>query len=136
MMDIATGLTERHRPRVLIVENDPAVRRSMQLLLQGRGFDVKAYAVGEHLLVEAAREPPDCFIADYLLDGPDGIAVLQALRQQGWAGPAILISAFASRELSARAIDAGFTHVFEKPLRERALIECVSRLADRRDGGG
>ena len=66
-MDIATRSTN-HRPRVLIVENDPAVRRSMQLLLQGQGLDVKAYASGEQLLAEAAREPPDCFIADYLLD--------------------------------------------------------------------
>ena len=134
-MDVATGVTAG-RPRVLIVENDPAVRRSTQLLLQGRGFDVKAYATGEHVLVEAARQPPDCFIADYKLDGPDGIAVLQALHRQGWTGPAILISAFASPELNARAMAAGFTLVFEKPLRERALVESISRLAHQRDSGG
>ena len=133
-MDIATRSTNR-RSRVLIVENDPAVRRSMQLLLQGQGFDVKAYASGEHLLAEAAREAPDCFIADYLLDGADGIEVLHALRKQGWSGPAILVSAFASQDLSARASAAGFTQVFEKPLRERALVEAVSRLT-RRSGAG
>jgi len=133
-MDIATRSTN-HRPRVLIVENDPAVRRSMQLLLQGQGLDVKAYASGEQLLAEAAREPPDCFIADYLLDETDGIAVLHALHGQGWSGPAILVSAFASQDLSTRAREAGFTQVFEKPLRQRALLEAVSRLTRRSDAG-
>lgn len=134
-MDVATGVIDC-RPRVLIVENDPAVRRSTQLLLQGRGFDVKAYATGEHLLVEAARQPPDCFIADYLLDGLDGIEVLQELHRQGWDGPAVLISAFASPELTQRAVAAGFTLVFEKPLRERALVETISRLTHHRESGG
>jgi len=135
-MDMATRSIEGHRPRVLIVENDPGVRRSMQLLLQGQGLDVKAYAASEPLLADAALRPPDCFVADYLLDGPDGIAVLKALRHQGWEGPAILVSAFASEELSTQALDAGFTQVFEKPLRERALVDTVSRLARRRGGGG
>jgi FixJ family two-component response regulator len=134
-MDVATGVTDG-RPRVLIVENDPAVRRSTQLLLQGRGFDVKAYATGEHLLVEAARQPPDCFIADYLLDGADGIEVLQGLHRQGWDGPAVLISAFASPELTQRAVAAGFTLVFEKPLRERALVESIVRLTHHQGRGG
>lgn len=122
------------RPKVLIVENDPGVRRSMQLLLQGQGFDVKAYATGDNLLADAAAQPPDCFIADYRLDGTDGIAILRALRQQGWEGPAIMVSAFASNELSTRALEAGFARVFEKPLRERALVETVSRLAQRGNG--
>ena len=135
-MNVATASIAGVRPRVLIVENDAAVRRSMQLLLQGHGFDVKAYGASEQLLVDAARQSPDCFIADYRLDGPDGIAVLKAMREQGWQGPAILITGFPSEDLSSRATEAGFTCIFEKPLRERALVETVSRLAHRQDGGG
>lgn len=132
----SAAATSESRPKILIVENDPGVRRSMQLLLQGQGFDVKAYAMGENLLADAASQPPDCFIADYRLDGTDGIAVLQAMRAQGWDGPAIMVSAFASEELADRALEAGFVRVFEKPLRERALVQAVARLAQRRDGAG
>lgn len=131
-MDVATGFADR-RQRILIVENDPAVRRSTQMLLQGHGFDVKAYATGEHLLVEAARQPPDCLVADYLLDGADGIALLRTLRAQGWDGPAVLISAFASPAMTEEATKAGFARVFEKPLREGALVQCVTRLTGQRD---
>ena len=100
----------------------------MQLLLQAQGFDVRAYAAGPPLLADATARAPDCFIADYRLDGEDGISVLGALRETGWDGPAILISAFASDELSQHALEAGFTTVFEKPLREHALVDAVARL--------
>ncbi|OWQ90653.1 response regulator [Sphingopyxis witflariensis] len=115
-------------PSVLIVEDDPAVRRSLLLLLQGRGFAAKAWPEADPALAEAARAAPDCLIVDYRLEGRDGIAMLGSLRAQGWEGPAILISAYASEELSARAGEAGFALVLEKPLREHMLVDAVTRL--------
>lgn len=115
-------------PTVLIVEDDPAVRRSLLLLLQGRGFAANAWSSAGPALAEAARAAPDCLIADYRLESSDGIAMLGALRAQGWDGPAILILAYPSRELSARAREAGFALVLEKPLREHMLVDAVTRL--------
>lgn len=132
-MDVMDSVNLRRRPRVLIVEDDAGVRRSMQLLLQARGFDVRAFAAGPHLLADAALCSPDCLIADFRLHDGDGIAVLVALRSTGWTGPAILVSAFASRDLERDAHAAGFSTVFEKPLREHALIEAVTLLV-RADG--
>src|SRR4051794_17987563 len=54
------GTKAGHRPRVLIVENDAGVRRSMLLLLQARGFDVRAYPAGQPLLADVALQRPDC----------------------------------------------------------------------------
>jgi len=130
-MESTPGHVGSSRPRILIVEDDPAVRRSLLLLLQGRNFDVRAHATGPTLLADAARQAPDCVIADYVLEDGDGIAMLRALRRQGWDGPAILVSAFASEALALDAREVGFTQVFEKPLREGALIEAVSRLTRR-----
>lgn len=115
-------------PSVLIVEDDPAVRRSLLLLLQGRGFAAKAWSAADPALAEAARTAPDCLIVDYRLEGSDGIAMLASLRADGWQGPAILISAYGLTELGARATDAGFALILEKPLREHALIDAVTRL--------
>jgi FixJ family two-component response regulator len=114
-------------PTILIVEDDPAVRRSL-LLLQGRGFAAKAWPAADPALAEAARAAPDCLIVDYRLETSDGIAMLGALRAQCWDGPAILISAYPSAELSARAREAGFALVLEKPLREHMLVDAVTRL--------
>lgn len=130
-MDLVSGALGEQRPRILIIEDDAPVRRAMQLLLHAQGFEVRAHASGSTLLADAAREPPDCLVADYLLGDTNGIDLLHALRAQGWDGPAILVSAFASGGLKARALAAGFTQVFEKPLRERALVEVVARLVRR-----
>lgn len=115
-------------PRILIVEDDPAVRRSLLLLLKGRGFDAVAYPAAAQALVEAETSPPACLVTDFRLDGQDGIALHAAMRAGGWSGPAVLISAFGSKELADRARAAGFAAVFDKPLREHALVDTVRRL--------
>jgi FixJ family two-component response regulator len=123
-----TGAPGPGKPRVLIIDDDPAVRRSMQLLLQGQGFDVRSYASGEALLSEAGFGNPACLVADYRMEKLDGIALLSHLRGRGWLGPAVLVTGFPSGELSRRAVDSGYSVVFEKPLRERSLIEALWRL--------
>jgi FixJ family two-component response regulator len=129
-MDIAAShVTQRtQRERILLVEDDPAVRRSMQLLLQAQGFDVRAYANGITLLADETNDDAKCFVADYRMDDLNGIAVLTRLRERGWSGPAVLITAYATNDLSGAAIAAGFDVVLEKPLRKHALVEAVMRL--------
>jgi len=130
-MDALAGSSRPDRPRLQIVEDDPGVRRSMQLLFQGQGFDVRAYPSGEALLADRKSSDPACMIVDYKLGGLDGISLLQTLRERGWSGSAVLVTGFPTNDLAQRASDAGYAMLFEKPLRERSLIEAVRRLAMR-----
>jgi FixJ family two-component response regulator len=57
-----------------------------------------------------------------------GFDVLRGLRDLGWRGRALLITGFYSAELAARAHQAGFSDVVEKPLADSVLIEAVERL--------
>ena len=123
---IASQMQER--PRLLLVEDDAGVRRSVQLLFRARGFDVRAYAAGAALLADPTARDACCFIADYRLDETDGIDVLCRLRESGWSGPAVLITAFPSPDLTERALAHGFNQVLEKPFREHVLGETVARL--------
>lgn len=127
-MDAKSRGPSRDKSQVLIVEDDPGVRRSMQLLLQGQGFDVRAFGSAEALLADAAFGKSASLIADYKMQGLDGIRLLSQLREQGWHGQALLVTAFPSSQLSRQAIAAGFVAVFEKPLRERSLVEAIRRL--------
>ena len=127
-MEVGTRASGRDKSQVLIVEDDPAVRRSMQLLLQGQGFDVRAYGAAEALLADDAFEQSCCLIADYKMQGVDGIDLLSRLRERGWQGQAVLVTAFPSSQLAQQALAAGYTAVFEKPLRERSLVEAIRRL--------
>lgn len=116
------------RPRILLVEDDSAVRRSLQLLLQARGWDVRAHASGATMLEDPAWRQAACMVADYQLAGLDGFEVLARLRAKGWAGPAVLITAYPSAELTDRAAAGGFAQVIEKPFREGAVADAVARL--------
>jgi FixJ family two-component response regulator len=116
------------RPRLLLVEDDAGVRRSLQLLLHARGFEVRAYSAGAALLADPLADEAGCFVADYSMDDLDGLEVLARLRARGWCGPAVLITAFATADLREKALACGFDEVLEKPFREHVLGDTVVRL--------
>ncbi|WP_454887560.1 response regulator [Sphingomonas oryzagri] len=116
------------RPRILLAEDDAAVRRSLQLLLQARGYDVRAHASGKTLLEDPLGTEAACLVADLQLDEVDGFEILSRLRSRGWQGPAVLITAYPTPDLEERAASRGFGAVIEKPFREGALGDTIARL--------
>jgi FixJ family two-component response regulator len=119
------------RPRVLLVEDDAAVRRSLQLLLRGHGLDVRAYATARQALADPQARSAACLVVDLVMPEIDGIALLAALRAAGWNGPAILISGQLTPERFATAGQAGFVTILRKPFADESIVETVHRvLAD------
>lgn len=116
------------RPVVAIVEDDTAVRRSLQLLLRSHGFDVRAYASAQSASADPQVSAAACLIADLVMPQADGIELLAGLRSDGWTGPAILISAFMTDATIGRARDCGFAHMLSKPFAEGKLVEIVKDL--------
>jgi len=113
---------------VLLVEDDPAVRRSLQLVLQGSGFLVRSYATGAALLADPSAADADAIVADYRLPDSDGVCLLQDLRKAGFDGPAVLVTGFGSPALAVSAKAAGYARVLEKPLADRVLRETMAGL--------
>lgn len=110
---------------VVVLDDDPGSRRSMQLLLQGRGFRVRSFASPEKLIVDVQENDPACLVSDYRMEGFDGLEVLAALRAAGWRGKAILVTAFGTPSLAESARLSGFAAVLDKPFREYELINAV-----------
>jgi FixJ family two-component response regulator len=110
---------------VAIVDEDEAVRHSLQALLEAAGLSVDVFPNGEDFL--AARIDCDCAILDLHLPGLDGIATMRRLRDGGAAIPVILISARLDPGSRARAAHAGIAAVLEKPLQEETLLQCIGR---------
>lgn len=119
------------RPRVLLVEDDPAVRRALQLLLIGEGYDVRAYrsAIGLADDPEALRAA--CLVADLMMPEKDALQLLQDLRTAGWTGPAILISGHLNEARVAKAHSEGFQVALPKPIGENMLTRSVAQLIGR-----
>ncbi|MEG3165301.1 response regulator [Sphingomonas sp. PB2P19] len=116
------------RPRVVLIDDDAGVRRSLQLLLHWRGFDVRSFGTAAPVLSAHAADDTDVLITDYLLPDSDGIAVLETLRGRGWRGRAILITAFPSAALIERARASGFVALLEKPIQQHAVIATIGVL--------
>lgn len=130
-MTQALPIKHEGRARLLLVEDDPGVRRSLQLLLRGRGFEVRAYASGLALLADPTALGAVCLVADYRMPEIDGLLILRRLRELGWQGQALLITAFPSARLVDQAMAAGYSRVIEKPLVEAALVDAVQRAVAR-----
>lgn len=121
---------EPERPRVLLVEDDSAVRRSIQLILQARGYDVRAFSSGALALADPSAIEAACLVTDYRMAGMSGLDLLRGLRAVGWRRPAILITAHRADSIEdmARAL---FDEILEKPLLDRRLCACVDRATGR-----
>jgi len=118
----------QQKSTVLLVEDDPAVRRSLQLVLQGSGFVVRSFATGAALLADPKVGDAQAVVADYRLPDGDGVRLLQDLRKVGFSGQAILVTGFGSPELEVSARAAGYARVLEKPLADRVLREAMGGL--------
>jgi FixJ family two-component response regulator len=107
------------------VEDDASLRRSIQMLLQGRGFDVRAFAGADPMLLDERLDEAVCLVTDYRLGNRDGIELLLSLRARAWHGPAVLITAYSTEAVRSAAERAGFVEIIEKPFKEHVLVNTI-----------
>ncbi|MBW4331557.1 response regulator [Stakelama sp. CBK3Z-3] len=112
--------------QLLLIEDDAKVRRSLHLLLQSEGYEVRSFPGIGALLAESLARTAPYLVTDYRLSDGDGIGVLRALRGVGWQGRAVLITGFATEMLREAAMACGFHHIVEKPLRRHDLLRALS----------
>ena len=118
-------------PKLLLVDDDPAVRASLQFSLELEGFAVAMFDSGEAVAAAADLDDPACLVLDYRLPGIDGLSLLDRLRARGLACPCVLITTHPSRSVRARATDAGAV-LIEKPLLCDSLTAAIRRLIEAR----
>jgi two-component system, OmpR family, KDP operon response regulator KdpE len=117
--------------RILIVEDEPALLRALQINLRARGYEVATSAAGQDTLVEAARNPPQAVLLDLGLPDMDGTEVIRQLRS--WtAVPVIVLSGRAGSGDKIGALDAGADDYVIKPFSMEELMARL-RAALRRD---
>jgi two-component system, LuxR family, response regulator FixJ len=115
--------------KVLLVDDDPAIRASLTFSLELEGFDVEAFASAEAVADQAGLSTSNCLVVDYRLPGMDGLALLALLRGRGIPVPAVMITSNPPRRLRARALEAGID-IVEKPLLSDALAKAIRNLTD------
>ncbi|WP_328293571.1 response regulator transcription factor [Kineococcus sp. NBC_00420] len=116
--------------RVLVVEDEPGLRRTLDIHLSARGWDVSTAADGRTALTLAEREP-DVVLLDLGLPDMDGLEVLSRLRERGRT-PVVVLTARTSTADTVAALDAGADDYVTKPFSFEVLIARL-RAATRRD---
>ena len=119
------------RLTVSLVDEDPAVRRSLQLLLRSANYEVRAYAMAKALLGDPGALGSACLMTDWHMPSFDGIELLSQMRTRGWNAPAILMTSSKSAGSERLATDAGFHALLIKPLADRIVLETVRTVIDR-----
>ncbi len=117
------------RPAVLIVDDDPSVTTSLELLLGQHGYEPQVAGSCEQAMELASQHPFDLVLQDMnytrSTSGEEGLALLANL-QEGWPGlPVILITAWGSIELAVRGIRAGAADFITKPWNNQQLLSSV-----------
>jgi two-component system copper resistance phosphate regulon response regulator CusR len=112
-------------PRVLVVEDDRKILRSLERGLQAEGYEVDTAATGEAGYELATTQMFDCLVLDLNLPGRDGIQVLQDLRQAGKTLPVLILTARDAVEDRVIGLDAGSDDYLVKPF---AFAELLARL--------
>ncbi|MBI2755288.1 MAG: response regulator transcription factor [Chloroflexi bacterium] len=110
--------------RILVVDDEPQIRRALRLALRTRGYSVLEAATGEEALDLAAAELPDALILDLGLPDLDGVEVCQRLRE--WTRvPVVMLTVVDDDEAKVRALDAGADDYITKPF---SIPELLARL--------
>ncbi|HYL81708.1 MAG TPA: response regulator, partial [Candidatus Acidoferrum sp.] len=99
---------------VVLIEDEPQIRRFLRAALVGQGYRLFEAATGEAGLVEAATRQPDIVILDLGLPDVDGLEVIRRLRE--WTAiPIIILSARGQERDKIAALDAGADDYVSKP---------------------
>jgi CheY-like chemotaxis protein len=118
--------------RILIVEDDEAMREGLGLHLEGRGHSVRAVGDGEGALSLLEQLRPDVLLLDLVLPGDlDGLDVLRRARQALPEVGAILMTGYPSPESSADAARLGVRSYLVKPFDTRVLDQALESLGFR-----
>ena len=122
-------------PRILVVDDEPAIQRALGPLLRTRGFDVEAATTGAEALRLAAAHPPALVVLDLGLPDLEGTEVCRRLRS--WSVvPIIVLSARGAEADKVQALDLGADDYVTKPFGPEELlarIRVALRRADRED---
>jgi two-component system response regulator MprA len=122
--------------KILVVDDERAVRESLRRALALEGYEVDLAEDGEEALESVRRAEPDALILDVLMPGIDGLEVSRRLRRGGSKVPILMLTARDAVENRVEGLDAGADDYVTKPFALEELLARVRALLRRTTGAG
>src|SRR5215203_5975949 len=119
------------RARILVVDDEAEIRRSVRMILEYDGYDVLEASSGPEGVALAEKESPDLVFLDVKMPGMDGLEVLQRIKALNEAVPVVIISGHGTVSTAVEATKAGAFDFIEKPLASERVLVTVKNALDR-----
>src|SRR5262245_24274848 len=119
--------------RVYVIDDDPAMRDSLEFLLGAAGFNVSLFDSAQVFLDQLENLDPGCVVTDVRMPGIDGMELLRRLRSGARKLPVIVMTGHGEVPLAVEAMKLGAMDFLEKPFEDErliAMIEAALRLAE------
>lgn len=118
-------------PIVFVVDDDPAVRRSIKHLVESAGLRVELFGSAEEFLGSERPSVPSCLVLDIRLPGIGGLDLQRELAEANIQIPIIFITAHGDIPMTVRAMKAGAVDFFPKPFRHQDLLDAIQQALGR-----
>lgn len=114
-----------NKATVVVVDDDEAVRDSLETMLEAEGFAVEAFADADRFLEGYRPMPNSCLLIDVRMPGMDGIELLTKLATRVSSPPVILITGHGDVPMAVRAIKLGAVDFIEKPFAASTIVRSI-----------
>jgi len=124
-------MTPKDNAKVFIIDDDSAVRASIQDLLQSVGLCSECFATAEEFLQISQPDGPSCLVLDVRLPGINGLDFQRRLADAGVRTPIIFITGHGDIPMTVRAMKSGAVEFLTKPFLDRDLLRAIRQALDR-----
>jgi len=119
----------RHHIKVLVVDDDPNVCKTVGLILKDHGYHVDAYTQAREALMASRRQAYDMALIDLKMPDMDGTELIRKIREEDDHIGIIIMTAYPDVDSAAETMRLGSRDYISKPFREEQLLEAADRLA-------
>lgn len=116
--------------RILVVDDEPQIRRSLQVNLEGKGYAVVTAESAEQAIQAIANRAPDVIVLDLLMPGMDGIELTRRIREHSTV-PIIVLSAIGDERKKVEALELGADDYVTKPFNTEELVARIRSVLRR-----
>jgi FixJ family two-component response regulator len=118
------------RGEIFVVDDDPAVRDTLSMVLSAGGYDVICFADGAALLSVARSRSPAAILLDVHIPGKNGLDLLKELHGEDYPAPIFMISGQGDIAMAVNAIKSGALDFIEKPFRGSEIVARLNEAID------
>jgi FixJ family two-component response regulator len=133
------GFAGEDGAEIYVVDDDPAIRKTLTTVFSAGGYQVICFADGAALLATARTKTPSCIILDVHIPGRSGLDILKELNADDYPAPILIMSGRGDIGMAVDAIKNGALDFIEKPFRGSVVIEkardAINAFARRQTSG-